>query len=124
MITTGGEFTYDGRAHGATVAVDNLPKGYTLEKAASSATATNVADGEVAATADILVIRNAQGTDVTSKLNIKKVDGTIKILPATLTVTTEGGTWNYDGKAHGNDKVQVSGLAEARHGQPNRGGPV
>ena len=99
VTTTGGTFTYDGTAHGATVTVGALPEGYTLEAAASSATATNVSDGEVAATADVLVIKNAQGEDVTSKLNIKFVDGTIKVEPAKLTVTTPSVSKPYDGSA-------------------------
>ena len=97
--TTGGAFNYDGAAHGATVTVGALPEGYTLEAAASSATATNVSDGEVAATADVLVIKNAQGEDVTSKLNVKFVDGTIKVEPAKLTVTTPSASKPYDGQA-------------------------
>ncbi|WP_418864920.1 YDG domain-containing protein [Senegalimassilia anaerobia] len=99
VTTTGGAFTYDGTAHGATVAVGALPEGYTLEAAASSATATNVSDGEVAATADVLVIKNAQGEDVTSKLNVKFVDGAIKVEPAKLTVTTPSASKPYDGQA-------------------------
>ncbi len=99
VTTTGGSFTYDGTAHGATVTVGALPEGYTLEAAASSATATNVSDGEVAATADVLVIRNAQGEDVTSKLNVKFVDGAIKVEPAKLTVTTPNASKPYDGNA-------------------------
>ena len=99
VTTTGGSFTYDGTAHGATVTVGALPEGYTLEAAASSATATNVSDGEVAATADVLVIRNAQGEDVTSKLSVKFVDGTIKVEPAKLTVTTPRASKPYDGQA-------------------------
>ena len=99
VTTTGGSFTYDGTAHGATVTVGALPEGYTLEAAASSATATNVSDGEVAATADVLVIKNAQGEDVTSKLNVKFVDGAIKVEPAKLTVTTPSASKPYDGQA-------------------------
>ncbi len=99
VTTTGGTFTYDGAAHGATVTVGALPEGYTLEAAASSATAMNVSDGEVAATADVLVIKNAQGEDVTSKLNVKFVDGTIKVEPAKLTVTTPSASKPYDGQA-------------------------
>ena len=99
VTTTGGAFNYDGAAHGATVTVGALPEGYTLEAAASSATATNVSDGEVAATADVLVIKNAQGEDVTSKLNVKFVDGTIKVEPAKLTVTTPSASKPYDGQA-------------------------
>ena len=99
VTTTGGTFAYDGAAHGATVTVGALPEGYTLEAAASSATATNVSDGEVAATADMLVIKNAQGEDVTSKLNVKYVDDTIKVEPAKLTVTTPSASKPYDGQA-------------------------
>ncbi len=99
VTTAGGTFTYDGASHGATVAVGALPEGYTLEAAASSATATNVSDGEVAATADVLVIKNAQGEDVTSKLNVKFVDGAIKVEPAKLTVTTPSASKPYDGQA-------------------------
>ena len=99
VTTTGGTFAYDGASHGATVTVGALPEGYTLEVAASSATAMNVSDGEVAATADVLVIRNAQGEDVTSKLNVKYVNGTIKVEPAKLTVTTPSVSKPYDGQA-------------------------
>ncbi|WP_418315671.1 Ig-like domain-containing protein [Senegalimassilia anaerobia] len=99
VTTTGGTFTYDGSAHGAAVTVGALPEGYTLEAAASSATAKDVSDGEVAATADVLVIRNAQGEDVTSKLNVKFVDGTIKVEPAKLMVTTPSASKPYDGNA-------------------------
>ncbi|MDD6311789.1 MAG: InlB B-repeat-containing protein [Firmicutes bacterium] len=99
VTTTGGEFTYDGTAHGATVTVGKLPTGYTLEKAESTATATHVAEGTVPATADVLVIKNAKGEDVTSDLNIRYVDGGIKINPATLTVVTPDANKTYDGKA-------------------------
>ncbi|MEF2745804.1 MAG: Ig-like domain-containing protein [Senegalimassilia anaerobia] len=99
VTTTGGTFTYDGSAHGAAVTVGALPEGYTLEAVASSATAKDVSDGEVAATADVLVIKNAEGEDVTSKLNVKFVDGTIKVEPAKLTVTTPSASKPYDGNA-------------------------
>ena len=101
VTTTGGTFTYDGQAHGATVKVEGVPTGYSVETAASSATATNVADGTVTATCDTLVIKNAQGEDVTSKLkdNIKYVDGSITITPAALTVTTPSESKVYDGTA-------------------------
>lgn len=100
VTTTGGIFTYDGKAHGATVAVSQLPEGYTVDGTPSSdATATDVNGDGVKATVDHLVIRNAEGEDVTSKLNIKKVDGTIKVLPAELTVTTDSATKVYDGTA-------------------------
>lgn len=104
------ETTYDGSAHGTTVQVTGLPKGYTVKKAESKATATDVADGEVKATVDELVIVNAQGKDVTSKLNIKRGTATIKINPAPLTVTTDGGEKEYDGTALTANGIKVEGL--------------
>jgi hypothetical protein len=104
------ETTYDGSAHGTTVQVTGLPKGYTVKKAESKATATNVADGEVKAAVDELVIVNAQGKDVTSKLNIKRGTATIKINPAPLTVTTDGGEKEYDGTALTANGIKVEGL--------------
>ena len=97
VTTTGGTFTYDGQPHGATVSVSTLPTGYTLQTAASTATATNVADGEVTATADQLVIVNAAGEDVTAKLNITYNNGAIKITPKTATVITDSAEKVYDG---------------------------
>ena len=99
VTTTGGVFTYDGQAHGATVSVSSLPEGYTLETATSNATATDVTSEDVTATCDNLVIRNAENEDVTSKLRITKVNGTIEITPASLSVTTPDATKVYDGTA-------------------------
>ncbi len=110
VTTTGGTFTYDGQAHGATVNVSTLPDGYTLGTASSSATATNVADGEVAATADTLVIKNAEGEDVTSKLKITYVDSSIKIVPAELRITTGSASKTYDGTALTNSELKIAGL--------------
>ncbi len=110
VTTTGGTFAYDGQAHGATVSVSELPEGYTLEKAESSASATNVADGTVVATADTLVIRNAQGKDVTDELKIRKIDGEIQITPAPLSIETGSATKTYDGSALTNATLKVDGL--------------
>ena len=110
VTTTGGTFTYDSQAHGATVLVSELPEGYTLEEAASSASATNVADGKVVATADTLVIRNAQGKDVTDELKIRKIDGEIQIIPAPLSIETGSATKTYDGSALTNATLRVDGL--------------
>lgn len=97
VTTIGGTFGYDGQPHGATVTVSKLPEGLTVAEAASSATVTHVSDGKVKATADRLKIVNAQGEDVTDKLNIRYVDGTISIVPRQLVAYTEGGTKLYDG---------------------------
>ncbi|MBQ4552626.1 MAG: InlB B-repeat-containing protein, partial [Clostridia bacterium] len=109
VTTTGGEWTYDGQAHGATVSVSELPKGYTLETATSSATATDVTTTPVVATCDTLVIKNAAGEDVTSKLNIKYVDGEIIINKRTVTLTSATDEKVYNGQALTNDEVTVGG---------------
>ena len=107
VTTTGGEYTYDGQAHGATVSVSTLPDGYTLETATSSATATDVTVEDVAATCDTLVIRNAEGKDVTEELNIRYVDGKIKVNPRPVTVIAESDRKEYDGKPLTNEAYAV-----------------
>ncbi len=99
VTTIGGTFTYDGKAHGATVEVTNVPKGYTVVTAASNATATDVTTADVPAKCDTLIIKNAEGKDVTAELDISYTDGAIKINPATLTVTTPTKSKVYDGTA-------------------------
>ena len=96
VTTKHSSYTYDGLAHGTEVTVSDLPKGYSLEKAASSATATDVTTA-IEATCDTLVIKNAEGKDVTDNLKITKVPGSITITPATLTVTTPSANKVYDG---------------------------
>ena len=96
VTTKHSSYTYDGLAHGTEVTVSDLPKGYSLEKAASSATATDVTIA-IEATCDTLVIKNAEGKDVTNNLKITKVPGSITITPATLTVTMPSANKVYDG---------------------------
>ena len=96
VTTKHSSYTYDGLAHGTEVTVSALPTGYSLEKATSSATATDVTTA-IEATCDTLVIKNAEGKDVTNKLKITKVPGSITITPATLTVTTPSANKVYDG---------------------------
>ena len=80
---SGGTFTYDGQAHGATVTVSPLPEGHIVAEAASTASATDVTSG-VTATADKLVIRNAEGEDVTNQLDVTVNPGTIVVTPPPL----------------------------------------
>ena len=103
VTTTGGTYTYDGTAHGATVAVSALPEGYTLETATSNASVKDVNNTEndgkgVKATADNLVIRNAEGEDVTASLKITKTDDYLLVNPASLAVTTPDASKVYDGE--------------------------
>ena len=98
VTTIGGTFTYDGKSHGATVEVSQLPVGYILETATSNASAKDVTTKDVVATCDTLVIKNVAGEDVTSKLKVKKVDGIIKIEPAKVTITVADDSKMYGHK--------------------------
>ena len=102
VVATPGSYTgvYDGKPHGVDVTVTGLPEGYTVKAASSNATATDVTDeAGVTARVDNLVIVNAQGEDVTSKLKITKNTGTITVMTAILMVTTPSATVQYDGTA-------------------------
>ena len=97
--TVGGEYTYDGEAHGATVNVSELPAGYTLVTASSNASATDVTDEPVVATVDTLRIINEAGVDVTSRLHIvKNEEGRIVVKPATVKVETPSASRVYNGE--------------------------
>ncbi|MBQ8407372.1 MAG: transglutaminase domain-containing protein [Clostridia bacterium] len=50
------------------------------------------------------------GADVTLNYWLTVTNGEIKINPAPLTVSTEGGTWVYDGEDHGSDVFTCVGL--------------
>ena len=101
VTTTGFDGTYDGMPHGATVTVTGLPVGYSYQ-ASSNAEATDAnafeeGDKGIPATADNLVIYNENREDVTANLKITRNDGSIKITPKELTVTTPSASKVYDG---------------------------
>ena len=101
VVAAAGSYTgaYDGEPHGVDVTVTGLPEGYAVKAAGSKATATDVTDGAVTAEVDELAIVNAQGVDVTERLNIKREPGSIVIEPAPYSVTTESAAKVYDGTA-------------------------
>ncbi len=97
-VVTGGTHTYDGNPHGATVTVTGLPKGYSVKTAKSNTSLTDVS--KATAKVDELVIVNANGEDVTAKLNIDKSStAEVEVTPATLTITTPDASRVYDGNA-------------------------
>ena len=110
IVVTAGSYTgvYDGAEHSVSVEVAGVPEGYTVETAESNAKATNA--GTVITSVDKLVIKNKSGEDVTDQLNIVRNTGTIEITPATLTVSTDGGSFKYDGTAHTVVGATVTGL--------------
>ena len=97
-VVTGGSHTYDGNPHGAKVTVTGLPKGYSVKTAKSNTSLTDVS--KATAKVDELVIVNANGEDVTAKLNIDKSStAEVEVTPATLTITTPDASRVYDGNA-------------------------
>lgn len=110
VLTESGEFTYDGSEHKAVVEVRNLPAGYSAE-AYSDAAVTDVTADKVTAACDHLVIKNADGQDITTKLRIRYVDGSIQVNPAVLTAVTYSADKEYDGTALTADG-SISGFAD------------
>ena len=96
--TIGGTYTYTGNAYHATVKVEGVPEGYSVAIAKSDASVTDVTREPVTVTSDHLSIVNAQGEDVTSKLSITKVDGSIVVVPKPVTVETASASKTYNGK--------------------------
>lgn len=97
VTTTGGDFTYTGTPHKAMVSVSTLPEGYKLITAESNDSAKDVTTEAVEANCDTLVIHNAEGKDVTEKLNIKYINDKITVKPAVLRIVTQGASKEYDG---------------------------
>ena len=104
--------TYDGQAHESKVTVSGLPKGYKAEYTADKKV-TDVTDKDgVKSQITNVKILNTKGDDVTKDYTVTKVEGTIKITPATLTVKTDSATKVYDGSkltADGSIKGFVNG---------------
>ena len=102
--------TYDGKAlTNATVTASGLPEGFTVE-ASASGSQTNV--GESANVVDDgYVIKDANGNDKTSNFtNVTKVDGTLTVKPAQVTIKTGSGSKAYDGAALTNSEASITGL--------------
>lgn len=87
-----------------------FPKGvdYTAE-AASTVSVTHVAEGEVEATCDQLVIKNSDGVIVTDSFKIEPNYGIIKINPRPLSFTGKTQTLTYTGEEIALTDMTVSG---------------
>ena len=112
VVAVGGEYVYDGQVHAASAFVSDLPEGYSLVEAVTTAAAKDVTSPEgVVAEVTTLKIENAAGEDVTDKLNIRKVPGSIVITPAELKVSTASASKVYDGTAlTKKDEWSIDGL--------------
>ena len=102
--------TYDGKAlTNATVTASGLPEGFTVE-ASASGSQTDVGEGKNVVD-DGYVIKDANGNDKTSNFtNVTKVDGTLTVKPAQVTIKTGSGSKAYDGAALTNSEASITGL--------------
>lgn len=108
VTTTGGSFEYDGTQKVPTVSFSELPAGYAAV-GLSGTRPTNWTNGPRAATADTVTIKNAAGVDVTDRMQITKVPGTIEITKRKVTLTSESAQKIFDGTALTNNNVAISG---------------
>ena len=119
VTVTGGTWVYDGQLHAAQVTADDLPDGcYWAETPASSATVTNVIEGEVVATCDnARILYNVPGTevpaDVTDLINLNIEEGTIQITARPVKIASDGASKAYDGTPLVKHSVTVGGAGWA-----------
>ena len=101
------EKTYDGTAlANSKVTWTGLPKGYKVE-ASTSGSQKDVGTAENIVV-DGFIIRDSSGKDVTGYFtNVKKVNGTLRVTPKKVVLTSESSTKEYDGTAL--EKPTVSG---------------
>ena len=101
---------YDGTALTAdTITVDGLPEGFTVQAVTSSLTDAGTCENEILSYS----ILDASGQDVTAFFtNVSTVNGTLTVLPASLTITTGSASKQYDGTALTDSEVTVTGAAE------------
>ena len=110
LIAASDEKTYDGTPlTNSTVTADGLPDGFTVVATASG---SQTDAGESANVVnDGYVIKDSKGVDKTANFTkITKVDGTLKVNKAPVTVTTGSGTKEYDGTALTNSEATITGL--------------
>ena len=94
------------------VTATGLPEGFTCEATAAGGQtdvgehANEVRDG--------YKFFDADGNDKTANFtNVTKVDGTLKVTPAPLTITTGSASKPYDGTALTNEEVSITGLVNS-----------
>ena len=107
------EKTYDGKTlMNSTVTVDGLPDGFTYEATAfggqtSVGKSANVVN-------DGYKFFDRDNNDRTDNFtNVTKVDGTLKVNPALLTITTGSASKPYDGTPLTNTEVSITGLVNS-----------
>ena len=103
---------YDGKEHTVsgfkTLSFEFNGETFTVSGINASVTKTDVGTYPIEITGTP-VVRDSKKNDVTNQFIINKVNGSLKINPRTLKLTSATDSKEYDGKALTNDKVTVSG---------------
>ena len=110
ITTPSSQKVYDGKelvGGEYSISKGSLADGHIIE-CVESASITNV--GEITNELSV-VIKNADGVDETENYEISYDFGTLKITPYELKVSSESGSWIYDGNYH-SAKINYSGLCE------------
>ena len=115
LTAASAEKTYDGTPlTDSSFTVEGLPSGYTVTAAVSgSRTDAGVSDNTITS----FKIWNADGNDVTAQFpEITTMKGTLKVNPASATVTTGSAEKMYDGIPLTGAEASVSGIVSADEG--------
>ncbi len=114
--------TYDGAPHSDGTLIYNefrLVEGHTIEVVGTLVKQTDYTAGvENRLETEDIIIKDADGKDVTKNYAVSWTYGTIIINKRALEITTGSGVYTYDGKPHGNpvaEKIGDSLLTELNH---------
>ena len=107
-------WTYDGAAHSnntVTITKGSLADGDELSVTATGAVTfvSDTKEGNNPVSDDVKVMRGTE--NVTGNYEITKVAGTLSITPATIIITADSASKEYDGTALTKDSVSAEGLA-------------
>ena len=111
LTSASAEKTYDGTPlTDSSVTAEGLPSGFTVS-AALSGSQTDVGSSDN--TIDSYTIYDADGNDVTDRFsNVSIQNGTLKVTPKEVTITTGSAAREYDGSPLTNSEASISGLVD------------
>lgn len=102
-------FVYDGTAHKLTYSVSGLPAGYTID-INPKWSPIDVASNPYLMHAESVVIRSKSGRDLTHRFHICTPSGSVRVLPAPLTLSSGSASKVWDGTELSCDSISYEGL--------------
>ncbi|MBQ9744640.1 MAG: transglutaminase domain-containing protein [Clostridia bacterium] len=111
-VTTGtASWTYDGEVHSYTEHTVNCDYGFIASHYSEVSTFTEIVNTWDGPTDNILtvIMKDADGSDVTENYAITYNYGTLSITPRPVTIVTSDSNWTYDGEAHSSPEHYVHG---------------